>query len=70
MACKNGHLMIIEMLIQKTVEFSIDLNAEDNDGYTAFHNACKNGHFEVVEILMQKSIELEIELNSYTDNVW
>ena len=45
MACENGHSKIAEMLIQKSAELNIDLNAKDRMfDRTAFHLACENGH--------------------------
>ena len=54
------------MLIQKYVEFTIDLNAIDewHDDKTAFHLACENGHSKVAEMIMQKSVEFNIDLNA------
>ena len=46
MACENGHSKIAEMLIQKSAELNIDLNAKHRlFGRTAFHLAYENGHF-------------------------
>ena len=46
MACENGHSKIAEMLIQKSAELNIDLNAKHRlFDRTAFHLAYENGHF-------------------------
>ena len=46
LACENGHSKIAEMLIQKSAELNIDLNAKYRlFDRTAFHLACQNGHF-------------------------
>ena len=41
LACKNGHLNTVEMLIQKSNELNIDLNTKENKRRTAFHSACE-----------------------------
>ena len=60
LTCQNGHLELAEMLIQKSVEFKIDLNAKDFGGFTAFENACLSGHTKIVEMLLEKSDEFNI----------
>ena len=53
------------MLIQKSAELNIDLNAKDRMfDRTAFHLACENGHSKIAEMLIQKSAEFNIELNA------
>ena len=40
-ACRNGHSLIVETLIQNSTKFNIDLNAiTKQDGYTPYHIAC------------------------------
>ena len=52
------------MLLKKSVELNIDLNAKDTADRTALHWACINGHFKIVEIILKKSTELNIDLNT------
>ena len=40
LACKKGHSKIAKVLIQKSAELNIDLNAKNWNAWTAFHNAC------------------------------
>ena len=40
-------LKVAEMLIKKSADLNIELNAKDKYGMTAFHFACKNGHLKV-----------------------
>ena len=58
------------MLVQKSAQFNIDLNAKDRFGWTPFHDACIFGHVKTVEILMQKSAEFNIELNTKSFSGW
>ena len=41
--CEDKKLKTAKMLVQKSDEFNIDLNAKDINGKTAFHWACKEG---------------------------
>ena len=67
LSCMNGHSKIVEMLIQKSDELNIDLNAVDytrSEGRTAFQWVCAVGNSEIVKILMENSIEFSIHLNA------
>ena len=49
------------MLIQKSTELNIDLNAKHMlFDRTAFHLACENGHSKIAKMLIQKSAEFNI----------
>ena len=61
MECRSK---IADILIQKSVELSIDLNAKDSLNDTAFHLACMDANSKIAEILIQKSDEFDIELNA------
>ena len=63
-ACKKGHFKIVELLIQKSGELKIDLNAKNFEGNSALHMACSYGHTELVHMLLQKSVEFNIDLNA------
>ena len=52
------------MLTQKSIVFTVDLNAKNVDGYTAFHFARGYGNSEISEMLIQKSVDLNIDLNT------
>ena len=68
LACIFGRSKIVEIMIQNSVDFNIDLNAKsDNEcfaSFSGFQLACLNEHFDVVEMIVQKSIEFNIDLNS------
>ena len=67
LACENGHVKIVEMLIQKSDELNINLNAVNlirKEGRTAFQWSCENGNFKIIEVLMENSIEFSIDLNA------
>ena len=52
------------MLIEKSNEHNIDLNAKDIYGCTAFISACMEDHPEIAEMIICKSIEWNIKLNT------
>ena len=60
---KNGHLEIAELLMQKSTELNIKLNAKDKCEWTAFHLAYKNGRLGIIELLIQKCEEFNIEIS-------
>ena len=64
LASKNGHLKIAELIVQKSAEFNIDLDAKTDNGMTAFHFSCQAGHFKIAELIMKKSAEFKIDLNT------
>ena len=63
-SCKNGLSNISKMLLKKSTEFKIELNAKDKYGMTAFLWACSNGQLKIAEMLLQKSPEFKIEMNA------
>ena len=70
-ACINGHKKMAEMLIEKSYEFGIDLNAKTKAyGTTAFHLACKFGHMDTAKILMEKSSTYNNNLNAKDKIRW
>ena len=50
------------MLLQKSKEFKIQLNAKDNKGQTAFHLACKRGKTSIVKIMIENSDSIGLDL--------
>uniref|UniRef100_A0A7N2KMP0 Uncharacterized protein n=1 Tax=Quercus lobata TaxID=97700 RepID=A0A7N2KMP0_QUELO len=60
MAAANGHLDVVEYLINR----GVDLNAINEEKNTPLHWACLNGHIEVVKKLILAGANVT-ELNSY-----
>ena len=54
------------MLMQKSVDFNIELNAKDGLGLTAFHTACCLGNTRIVEMMIDKAERFKIELTAKT----
>ena len=50
------------MLLQKSKEFKIKLNAKDKNGQTAFHLACKRGYTSIVKIMIENSDSIRLGL--------
>ena len=71
LACQNGKIEIVQLLIASSKDFSIDLNAfnaRDNHGRTAWHSACENGRTEIVQLLITSSKDYSIDLNARDDS--
>ena len=61
MACENGHSKIAEMLIQKSAELNIDLNAKHRlFDRTSFQLAYENGHFIKLIIFSSAILKLTV----------
>ena len=67
LVCRKYQWRIAEMILNKSDEFKIDLNAKDDNGETAFILACKRDSV-IVEVMIKKSSELSIDLHA--KNIW
>ncbi|OEJ15271.1 hypothetical protein BFL38_13275 [Brachyspira hampsonii] len=61
-ASKNNDLETLKSLIEK----GADVNAKDNDNWTALMLASDNGHLEVVKYLLDKGADV----NAADNNGW
>ena len=61
-ACKEGRTDNVNLLINSTKEFGIDLNARDENAWTVFMLACKEGSTEIVQLMVNSSKEFDIDL--------
>ena len=63
LACQRGHINIIRLLMQFSKHKDIDLNAQDNNGYTALMIVCEaeEEHKHIVQLLLTNS---RIDLNA------
>ena len=52
------------MLMQKSVELQIDLNAKNESGITAFYSACLMGRTETVEKIIENADYGKIDLKA------
>ena len=52
-ACENGHLPVVERLLQEKV----DPNIPKDNGATPLFIASENGHLPVVERLLQEKVD-------------
>ena len=62
LSSENGHLSVVEYLVNQKV----DINSKDNNNWTPLHYAAKNGHLSVVEYLVNQ----KADINSKEDNNW
>ena len=65
-ACTNGKTETVQLIIQNSKDFGIDLNAKDNRGNTAWHYACQYGRTEIAQLIIQYSKDFGIDLNAAT----
>ena len=63
LACKNGRTNVVQLLLDNS-EMNIDLNARDNDGWTAFIIACQFRQRNVVKLLVQHSKTKGIDIST------
>ena len=52
------------MLLKKVVELGIDLDAKDNNGWTALQHACNSGRTETVQMIMKNWKEFGIDIKA------
>ena len=64
LACQKNRLKMVEMLIEKSDEFKIDLNVHNILEGTTFLWACKKGHLKIVNMIIEKSTEVNIQFDS------
>ena len=54
-ACNKGSKNSIKLLLDYSNTNNIDLNIEDNFGWTGFMYTCRKGYKDVVKILLDHS---------------
>ena len=70
-ACFEGQIEMVRLLIESSRKYGLDLNADDGDGYTAFHLASTSGspnQIEVLRLMIESSKDYGINLNAQTDD--
>ena len=63
-----GSQEIIELLMQNSVRYNIDLNAKDDNGQTVFMKACAKGLTGLVKLLVQNSKNTHLDVNATNFN--
>ena len=61
--CSYGNKDLIELFIQNSTAFKIDLNSRDRNGRTPLHLVCERGQTKVAELLIQNSSEFNGKFN-------
>ena len=59
MACEAGHKEVVQLFLNHSYR-TIDLNASDNDGCTAFMLVCEKGHIDVVKLFLEYSDKIDL----------
>ena len=60
LACHYGNAKIASMILEKSEDMNIQLNAKGVNDWTAFHLACRNGQTKIVEMLLKKAVGFNI----------
>ena len=68
MACEWGHLAVAEIIMMKSLELKIDLNARHKRGKTAFPMACKRGWTNIVNMLIQNEEIFKLDITWRDEN--
>ena len=51
-------------LVNYLIDYGIDINAVDDDGFTAFHYCAQGGHLNVSELLLNKGVDINYPVQS------
>ena len=59
---------MVNILLQKSADLKIDLNAKDEYGYTAFHRVCSFENTNIVKMVIEKAeySRLDLKIKSPT----
>ena len=60
LACVNGSLRIVDMMINNSESLKLDLTARNQWGQTGFHCAQLRGHTDVVNLIRSKMPRIAI----------
>ena len=53
---------MVRLMIRSSKEHDIDLNAEDSDGFTAFHSACFLEEYKICKVILENYEEFGIDI--------
>jgi len=56
MASQNGHVEVVKLLM----EYKVNGDLAENDGYTSLHIASEDGHVEVVKLLLDYKVSYDL----------
>jgi len=65
-ACWNGHIEVVNLMITTSKEYGIDLNACSDHGWTGFFQACLKPHTEIVKLLVGNRTKYGINIHQKT----
>ena len=65
-AANNGDSMIVKKLIDE----GIDIDAQDNNDWTALHFASQNNHFDTIDLLLENKANPNIHDNQGNGPLW
>ena len=59
-ACRQGEVELLEHMLE--LSSNLDLNAQDEDGWTPLHYAAANGNLQIVELLLKEAKNRNIDV--------
>lgn len=65
-AANNG----VAMIVKKLIDEGIDINAQDNNGWTALHFASQNNHFDTINLLLENKADPNIHDKQGNGPLW
>ena len=65
-AANNG----IPLLVKKLLNEGVDIDAQDNNGWTALHFAAQNSHFDVIDLLLENKENPNIADKQGNEPLW
>ena len=63
LACREGHKVVAEQLLESVKEPSHLVKEEDKEGATALHIVCQKDQHEIVEFLLEKEADISARKN-------
>lgn len=65
-AANNG----VVLVVKKLLDDGIDIDAQDNNGWTALHFASQNNHFKVINLLLENKANPNIHDKQGNGPLW
>ena len=70
MACANGHIEIVSLLLELSKDGYININAANQNNQYAFDLAKQNNHSEVLRLMYKHCETLNIDISGPSLGFW
>jgi len=75
---RDNRSILMNCIIENKIDFikellsyeGIDLNIQDNNGYSALHFAVQNGNLDVVSLLLENKADIDVQDNWGNTPLW